>query len=192
MEERRISTDALADVRAKRHQKVQELRKKGLRIDPKVNYLIEDKELKSLLRGIRSVLKYNSFATLKHSIEELDEVIFNVANVCDEIDEFLTSHDIKPRDINKLNTKERRVSVLYDKLIKWRQYKGIVTCASCAASAISSGKKTPTFSLHYYVLKWPMILSTWVNQQLGGNGTVVDMRCCPPGKRILCFHNPVN
>jgi len=110
-------------VRAKRNDKVQELKEKGLRIDHKVIYLIEDKALKTLLRSIRTTLKYNSFATLKYSVEELDDVIFNVANVSDEIDEFLTSRDIKPRDINKLNTKERRVSVLYDKLIKWRQYK---------------------------------------------------------------------
>ena len=127
MEERRVSTDALAEVRAKRHDKVQELKEKGLRIDSRATYLIEDKELKTLLSNIRTTLKHNSFATLKLSIEELDDVIFNVANVSDEIDEFLTSHVIKPRDINKLNTKERRVCVLYDKLVKWRQYKGIVT-----------------------------------------------------------------
>ena len=120
-----MSTDALAEVRAKRNDKVQELKAKGLKIDHRVTYLIEDKELKTLLKSIRTTLKYNSFATLKYNIDELDDVIFNVANVSDEIDEFLTSHNIKPRDINKLNTKERRVSVLYDKLIKWREYKGI-------------------------------------------------------------------
>ena len=121
-------------MRAKRNDKVQELKAKGLKIDHRVTYLIEDKELKTLLKSIRTTLKYNSFATLKYSIDELDDVIFNVANVSDEIDEFLTSHNIKPRDINKLNTKERRVSVLYDKLIKWREYKGIDHV----------GRKTPT------------------------------------------------
>lgn len=123
VEERRVSTDALAEVRAKRNDKVKELKGKGLKIDHRVTYLIEDTELKSLFRNIRNTLKYNSFATLKFNIDELDDVIFNVANVSDEIDEFLTSHNIKPRDINKLNTKERRVNVLYDKLIKWREYK---------------------------------------------------------------------
>lgn len=127
VEERRVSTDAQAEVRIKRNEKLKELRDKGLKIDPRATYLIEDKELKELLHNIKSTLKYNSFATLKVSMEELEDIIFNVANVCDDIDDFLTTKEIKPRDINKLNTKERRVSVLYDKLVKWRQYKGIVT-----------------------------------------------------------------
>lgn len=123
VEERRVSTDAQAEVRIKRNEKLKELRDKGLKIDPRATYLIEDKELKELLHNIKSTLKYNSFATLKVSMEELEDIIFNVANVCDDIDDFLTTKEIKPRDINKLNTKERRVSVLYDKLVKWRQYK---------------------------------------------------------------------
>lgn len=123
VEERRVSTDAKAEIRSKRNEKIKELKAKGLIIDPRATYLIEDEDLKELLRKIKSTLKYNSFATLKISLEELEEVIFNVANVCDDIDEFLTAKEIKPRDINKLTTKERRVSVLYDKLLKWRQYK---------------------------------------------------------------------
>lgn len=124
VEERRVSTDAQAEVRTKRNEKLQELKEKGLKIDARATYLIEDKELKELLQNIKSTLKYNSFATLKVSMEELEDIIFNVANMCDEIDDFLTTKkEVKPRDINKLNTKERRVSVLYDKLVKWRQYK---------------------------------------------------------------------
>ena len=114
----------MAEIRAKRNEKLKELKEKGLKVDTRATYLIEDKELKDLLRDIKSTLKYNSFATLKASMEELEDVIFNVANICDDIDDFLTAKEIKPRDINKLNTKERRVSVLYDKLVKWRQYKG--------------------------------------------------------------------
>jgi len=123
VEERSISTETLADVRGKRSERVAELKTKGLKIPSSSSYLIEDTQLKTLYSDIRSILKYNSFAVLKHGMDELDEVIFSVANICDDIDGCLTTRNLKPRDINKLNTKDRRVSVLYDKLLKWRLYK---------------------------------------------------------------------
>ena len=140
VEERRVSADALAQIRDLRSTRVTELRvTRGLKIDSRATYLIEDKELSSLLKNIRSVLKHNSFASLKLSFDELDLVICDVANVCDDIDDYLRG-DVRPRDINKLNTKERRINVLYDKLLKWREYKGIVR-GKCPYLGIPSWKR---------------------------------------------------
>ena len=137
MEERKISTDLLTGIRCKREDKIRELKDRGVRVDSDRAYLIEDKELRNLFLDIkRTLLKYNSFAVLKYPVEDLDTILDHVASVSDDINEYLTIKDVRPRDINKLNTKERRIVVLYDKLLKWREYKGIRyfkhTCSLCS------------------------------------------------------------
>jgi len=125
VEERKVANDGLAVIKNQREDKILELKKKGIRIDTRRSaYMIENTALKDLMTETRLVLtKYNSFAVLKYSFEELDDVIHHVSNVCDDIDSFLIKEDLRPHYVSKLNTKERRVGVLFDKLIKWKSYK---------------------------------------------------------------------
>lgn len=121
-----MANDGLSLIKTEREDKIKELKKKGIKIDTRHSaYMLENTALKELMTETRLVLtKYNSFAVLKYSFEELDDVIHHVSNVCDDIDEFLVKEDLRPHYVSKLNTKERRVGVLYDKLIKWKSYKG--------------------------------------------------------------------
>eukprot|EP00116_Pleurobrachia_bachei_P005703 sb/3465965/ len=123
---RRETSDKLAELKKKRSDHVKELKEeKGFKVDNKRTFLIEDTRQRELQKTARSVLKHGSMATLKLSLDELDAVIVSLLEVSNDIDRYLCGGDaVRRRYVNRMTRYERRLDVLYDKLLQWRVYKG--------------------------------------------------------------------